>query len=390
MKLAENARMNAKWIEIDKNNDEAHAFQFLSEDVEMKDEPEEKVLIQEQQIFSQAIRSEQTGEELYAVAIKEEEESEDDENVQYIAIIQDDESTINNKTHKIEEKKKKKKEIVKITPVDVEEMLRIALEKEQKETPTEAPKKIKKISKQARIRNQLINSRRTCKKCNFLAGHALDLFRHVDESKENCIALYQPTQECFICHKKFMLLTMKISHIKRDHKDMELTGECQTCGKYFEAFKNPVFYERHCQRHFVAPTFVCSFCGKGYYKRESFDFHMTTHSEIYLFCDLCDYKAQNKSLLQHHMKKHCNERRPVCDICSKTVWNLDNHIFSVHKTAKRGCYHCKSCDFCFVHRFQFKLHVPKCNGPTGKKYPPDSVRIPRSELDPSCQINEIS
>jgi hypothetical protein len=218
------------------------------------------------------------------------------------------------------------------------------------------------------------------------------VLEHANESAEGCAELYEPKNECFICRKKFIFNRMKKHHIRTEHKDACVHNECPHCKSIQRRFKDPLIYENHLRTHLTPPDHVCSFCGKGFYRWESWWLHkQEQHGEIvWRYCDLCDYKGKSKALLSTHMKKHSSELHPVCDICSKTVRCIDNHIFSVHKTAELGCYYCRSCDFCFAHRFQFKLHVPRCNGPTGKKYPSDSLRIPRSELDPNCRVIEES
>lgn len=114
------------------------------------------------------------------------------------------------------------------------------------------------------------------------------------------------------------------------------------------------------------------------------------HSEInYYICDLCGFKGKNKALIWSHMRKHCDTSKAVCEFCSIKVWDLKCHYFRVHKSSEAGCYYCKTCDYCFLHRSQFLQHINRCNGPNGKKYPADSVRIPRKELDPSCRIRTL-
>jgi hypothetical protein len=74
-----------------------------------------------------------------------------------------------------------------------------------KTEPTIEHPKIKKISSN------------NCKKCSFVAEHHLGLLHHIDSSTENCINWYEPTKECSICHKKFMLETTKKNHILNVH-----------------------------------------------------------------------------------------------------------------------------------------------------------------------------
>lgn len=93
-----------------------------------------------------------------------------------------------------------------------------------------------------------------CKKCNFEARRLLELLRHIDESEEGCSDVYNPTKECYICHKKFMLHTMKIKHIEKDHVDLDNT-DCNYCET--RNIRNIVAFEKHLRDHFEPPEFGC-------------------------------------------------------------------------------------------------------------------------------------
>lgn len=95
-----------------------------------------------------------------------------------------------------------------------------------------------------------------CKKCKFKTKRLLELLRHIDESKDNCAELYNPTKECYICHKRFMLHTMKIKHIEKDHHDLSMgSTDCNYCDT--RNIGNVVLYEKHLRDHFEPPSFSC-------------------------------------------------------------------------------------------------------------------------------------
>jgi hypothetical protein len=93
-----------------------------------------------------------------------------------------------------------------------------------------------------------------CKKCKFEAKRLLELLKHIDESSEGCCELYNPTKECYICHKKFMLHTMKVKHIEKDHSNLDNT-DCNYCE--VREIGNVVLYEKHLRDHFEPPEFFC-------------------------------------------------------------------------------------------------------------------------------------
>jgi hypothetical protein len=200
-------------------------------------------------------------------------------------------------------------------------------------------------------RQKELNRNKTCKKCDFIADNMLELHRHIDDSKDGCSELYNPKKECFICHKKFMLLVKKYEHVKKDHQDCFLR-DCHLCLK--SKLKNPVTYEKHLSRHYRSPDFVCNHCGKEFYKKESWEIHMLNHDENYwIVCDLCGYKCKTKCSLKIHMIYHLQIKTAVCEYCSKSFTSgpvLRKHHFQHHKIFPKRYNRCIKCDFCFLYR----------------------------------------
>lgn len=93
-----------------------------------------------------------------------------------------------------------------------------------------------------------------CKKCKFEAKRLLELLKHIDESSEGCCEVYNPTKECYICHRKFMLHSMKVKHIEKDHENLDST-DCNYCET--RDIGNVVLYEKHLRDHFEPPEFSC-------------------------------------------------------------------------------------------------------------------------------------
>lgn len=98
------------------------------------------------------------------------------------------------------------------------------------------------------------SDKKICKKCHFVADSVLILLKHIDDSKQKCSDYYEPTKECYICHRKFMLDVKKREHVRRDHIDYT-SKDCPHCIR--SRLKTPTAYELHVRQHFAQPDFLC-------------------------------------------------------------------------------------------------------------------------------------
>lgn len=98
------------------------------------------------------------------------------------------------------------------------------------------------------------SDKKVCKKCHFTADSVLILLKHIDDSKQNCSDYYEPTKECYICHRRFMLDVKKREHVRRDHLDYT-SKDCPHCIR--SRLKTPTAYELHVRQHFAQPDFLC-------------------------------------------------------------------------------------------------------------------------------------
>lgn len=264
-------------------------------------------------------------------------------------------------------------------------MLEVQLMEVDDEKPISSRKKVKSKSK---YKDPKKLESRTCKKCKFIADSVLELLKHVDDSKTNCSDCYEPTYICYICRKKFMLDVKKREHVRRDHVEYA-SKDCPHCIR--SRLKTSTAYELHVRQHFAQPDFLCTICGKGFFKKELYDLHMRTHDDnFWLLCDHCEYKSKAKCLMTTHLKHHFGIRPFVCDKCSKPFHKsnaLNQHMFQVHKTTNKGCYRCEKCDYCFLHRRDIIRHNFYCEGQS--KNPVNCPRVRFAELDPNCVIKEL-
>lgn len=136
-------------------------------------------------------------------------------------------------------------------------------------------------------------------------------------------------------------------------------------------------------------------CGKGYYKAEHLYLHLQLHDKnFWRQCDHCDFKTKSRNTISSHVQRHFKEsnRRYMCSQCPKSFainGELKKHTFLLHKQSDKGCYYCTGCEFCFLFKSEYKQHVDKCNGPTGKKWPIHSTRIRRVDVHKDCQILQL-
>jgi KRAB domain-containing zinc finger protein len=256
------------------------------------------------------------------------------------------------------------------------------IDEEKSVSPRKKAKSKSKVKDPKRLEN------RTCKKCKFIADSVLELLKHVDDSKINCSEFYAPTYVCYICMKKFMLDVKKREHVRRDHIEYA-SKDCPHCIR--SRLKTSTAYELHVRQHFAQPDFLCTSCGKGFFKKELYDLHMRSHDDnFWLYCDHCEYKSKAKCLMTTHLKHHFGIRPFVCDKCSKPFHKsnaLNQHMFQVHKTTNKGCYRCEKCDYCFLHRRDIIRHNVYCEGQS--KNPVNCPRVRFAELDPACVIKEL-
>ena len=79
----------------------------------------------------------------------------------------------------------------------------------------------------------------------------------------------------------------------------------------------------------------CQICDFTCVQKRTFDGHMKTHEESYLFsCSECKCRFTTGSALNRHLKIHKTERLYICNICSKRFkikGTLTDHTKKVHK-----------------------------------------------------------
>lgn len=88
--------------------------------------------------------------------------------------------------------------------------------------------------------------------------------------------------------------------------------------------------------HCRAKKFFCDLCPKFYFTKPVLVYHMKSHRQRTLQCNICDYKTSFKNRFEDHKLIHSKVK---CPICSKQVASLSYHIRS-HKP-KVSCPNCQ-------------------------------------------------
>ena len=97
---------------------------------------------------------------------------------------------------------------------------------------------------------------------------------------------------------------------------------CPICGNYFTS-RNIVL--RHMKKHFPdGKKYLCSTCGKDFYRKDKFEEHLQTHNYPCSQCNV-SFKLQ-EHLLKHKSLKHDGFKCPVCDRVFKNKFSWKRHV----------------------------------------------------------------
>lgn len=149
--------------------------------------------------------------------------------------------------------------------------------------------------------------------------------------------------ECYMCHENCpdkMALTV---HLMIHWGDAVST--CENCDKQFPKIFHLDLHRKYCFGGKERPKkFLCSECGKGFYKPSALHTHMRSHSNDRNFqCEFCSKRYTSRGALRlHNLSVHTNTRHE-CNLCHKefrTVNNLKRHKNDIHDRKEFSCHIC--------------------------------------------------
>lgn len=120
---------------------------------------------------------------------------------------------------------------------------------------------------------------------------------------------------CDICQKQFhtsgrLSTHMNTAHVKHSNQQQYC---CESCGRKFSC-KSNFSYHLTTHKKFDFQQ-QCKECKKWLKNKLCLKKHMTLHSNIQHFCDLCDYSAVNKQCLSNHKKVHHSDSKVyTCEV----------------------------------------------------------------------------
>lgn len=163
--------------------------------------------------------------------------------------------------------------------------------------------------------------------------------------------------ECYMCHESCPDKMALIVHLMNHYGDP--VWECEHCLKQFPKIFHLDLHRKYCFGGKERPKkYLCSECGKGFYKPSALQIHMHSHSNDRSFvCDQCSKRYTSASALRLHVKSAHTNIQYECDQCKKqfrTVNNLKRHINDIHN---RKEFHCHICSRKYADQAGFKNHM---------------------------------
>ncbi|CAC5424241.1 KRAB [Mytilus coruscus] len=170
---------------------------------------------------------------------------------------------------------------------------------------------------------------------------------------------------CKLCDKSFDIPSRLYTHHKKIHEEGPIS--CKPCQQVFRTKLNLKMHERSYAHHVksgqkftLERNFLCSDCGKSFYRKDYLATHMKYHkSEKKYSCKHCDFKCCFSYTLKRHTSQHFeSERRFVCESCGAAFHSLQilqSHIAYKHSDARDFC--CNLCSSTFKSRNALHRHI---------------------------------
>ncbi|XP_032414284.1 telomere zinc finger-associated protein [Xiphophorus hellerii] len=134
------------------------------------------------------------------------------------------------------------------------------------------------------------------------------------------------------------------------------SAQCPVCLK---SFKSKYYLKVHNRRHTGEKPFVCSKCGKSYFRKENLSVHESrgcARVSTYI-CPTCSLSFNTKEELRVHVVSHTGEMPHKCSTCNEQFMykkNLTMHLMKVHGHPKPHA--CPQCPKTFLTRTELRVH----------------------------------
>jgi len=148
---------------------------------------------------------------------------------------------------------------------------------------------------------------------------------------------------CEVCGKLYNDKNAIRQHMKMSHPDPEQAVNCPTCGIQYKTAQH---LKAHMLQVHCPTSFLCQLCGYSAKMKLSLDNHMkTVHSTARPHkCPHCPLTFKVPATLKEHVNRHFGKSLKSCPYCGvqKASGNLYNHISIIHKGRKFKCPQCPS------------------------------------------------
>ena len=188
-----------------------------------------------------------------------------------------------------------------------------------------------------------------CDFCKYTSTETSNLKRHIQQKHENV------KYSCQHCDKTFAENRSLVKHTNFVHLNLpRKIHSCSQCGK---KFINKFALKNHTNKH-LGITFSCEQCNFKTNNKSNLNCHIKFHHEEreWFLCNLCEYKGTKRGLRVHKESKHGGKTFPchICDYASTTNKNLKKHIRDRHIS---GVLKCETCEYSCSTKDKLEYHT---------------------------------
>ena len=211
-----------------------------------------------------------------------------------------------------------------------------------------------------------LNKRYECKICGFKAGSHGNIRFHLEKS-HGVIEKPMKRHECKICGFTSGMFVTISKHMKQDH-DTNVYLICEIC--QYKGDSNSKIKEHMGAVH-LKVRIKCELCNFKARRGSDIQNHRLVHHEGFRYkCPVCSFKATSTYILKTHtrlthLKLICSQCDEVCDGEKK----LSEHKLEIHEGRMVNC---PDCNFKSYIKKEMKLHMTK-NHPKLKTTTPQQI-----------------